>query len=80
MQSGSPFYHFKSKDALLFAVMQEGMHTALANQHAAFSQPGYAQLPPAEQLAALVHAHFAVLLGPGNDARSTAASASCWPV
>ncbi|MDR7306005.1 TetR/AcrR family transcriptional regulator [Rhodoferax saidenbachensis] len=67
MQSGSPFYHFKSKDALLFAVMEEGMHTALANQHAALSQPGYAEQPPAAQLAALVHTHFAGLLGPGND-------------
>jgi AcrR family transcriptional regulator len=67
MQSGSPFYHFKSKDALLFAVMEQGMHTALANQHVAFSQPGYAALPPSAQLKALVHAHFAVLLGPGND-------------
>ena len=34
MQSGSPFYHFKSKDALLFAVMEQGMHTALARQQA----------------------------------------------
>ena len=24
MHSGSPFYHFKSKDALLYAVMEEG--------------------------------------------------------
>src|SRR3990167_832527 len=60
MQSGSPFYHFKSKDALLFAVMEQGIQ-------AAFGVPGYATLPPAEQLRALVHAHFAVLLGPGND-------------
>lgn len=67
MQSGSPFYHFKSKDALLFAVMEEGMHTALTHQHAAISQPGYAELPPASQLAALVRTHFAGLLGPGND-------------
>ena len=67
MQSGSPFYHFKSKDALLFAVMEQGMHTALANQQAALGVPGYAALPPAQQLRALVHAHFAVLLGPGND-------------
>jgi AcrR family transcriptional regulator len=34
MQSGSPFYHFKSKDALLFAVMQEGMRAALARPQA----------------------------------------------
>jgi len=32
MHSGSPFYHFKSKSALLFAVMQEGMHAAMARQ------------------------------------------------
>jgi AcrR family transcriptional regulator len=67
MQSGSPFYHFKSKDALLFAVMEQGMHTALAQQQAAFAKPNYTALPPAEQLRVLVHAHFAVLLGTGND-------------
>ncbi|MEN9396311.1 MAG: hypothetical protein RLZ81_841, partial [Pseudomonadota bacterium] len=32
MQSGSPFYHFKSKDALLYAVMEAGMHSAIARQ------------------------------------------------
>jgi AcrR family transcriptional regulator len=31
MQSGSPFYHFKSKGALLYAVMEEGMRSAIAN-------------------------------------------------
>jgi AcrR family transcriptional regulator len=67
MQSGSPFYHFKSKDALLFAVMEQGMHTALANQAQVLAQPGYATLAPGAQLRALVHAHFAVLLGAGND-------------
>ena len=29
MQSGSPFYHFESKAALLFAVMEQGMRAAL---------------------------------------------------
>ncbi len=37
MQSGSPFYHFKTKNALLYAVMEQGMHTALAHQHAALN-------------------------------------------
>ncbi len=67
MQSGSPFYHFKSKDALLYAVMEEGMHSALAHQRAAVQRPGHAQLAPDEQLRTLVAAHFEVLLGPGND-------------
>jgi AcrR family transcriptional regulator len=67
MQSGSPFYHFKSKNALLYAVMEEGMHSALARQRAATLSPGHAELNPADQLRALVQAHFEVLLGPGND-------------
>src|SRR5512144_2161755 len=32
MRSGSPFYHFKTKQALLFAVMEEGMRSALERQ------------------------------------------------
>ena len=67
MQSGSPFYHFKSKDALLFAVMEEGMRSALARQHAAVRAPDHAGLPAHAQLRQLVQAHFDVLLGPGND-------------
>src|SRR3990167_7343873 len=35
MQSGSPFYHFKSKGALLYAVMEEGMRSAIARQQQA---------------------------------------------
>jgi AcrR family transcriptional regulator len=67
MQSGSPFYHFKSKDALLFAVMEEGMRSALDRQLAAVHLPGHAELTPAAQLRVLVRVHFDVLLGPGND-------------
>jgi len=67
MQSGSPFYHFKSKDALLYAVMEEGMRSALARQRAAAQMPGYAALTPGQQLRVLVDAHFEVLLGPGSD-------------
>src|SRR5512133_999441 len=37
MQSGSPFYHFKSKGALLYAVMEEGMRSAIARQERAIS-------------------------------------------
>ena len=67
MRSGSPFYHFKSKDALLFAVMEAGMHSALANQQRVLGDAAYAALNPADKLRRLVHAHFEVLLGPGND-------------
>ena len=69
MQSGSPFYHFKSKDALLYAVMEEGMHSALARQSAAIevsTKDGKANTPQA-QLRSLVRAHFDVLHGPGSD-------------
>ncbi|MFZ1608568.1 MAG: TetR/AcrR family transcriptional regulator [Rhodoferax sp.] len=67
MQSGSPFYHFKSKDALLYAVMEEGMRSALSRQRAAAQAPGYAALEPVQQLRTLITVHFDVLLGPGSD-------------
>ena len=67
MQSGSPFYHFKSKQVLLFAVMEEGMRAALARQRATMQASAHADLAPKTQLRKLVEAHFEVLLGPGND-------------
>jgi AcrR family transcriptional regulator len=65
MQSGSPFYHFESKAALLFAVMEQGMRAALHSQAQAL-QAAPAQ-PPEVMLRTLVRAHFDVLLGPGSD-------------
>ena len=67
MQSGSPFYHFKSKDALLYAVMEAGMHSAISRQVQAID----GALPPAdarEALRRLIQVHFEVLLGPGKVA------------
>jgi len=64
MRSGSPFYHFESKQALLAAVMLEGMQRALRRQ-AAHTAP--ADAPLHEQLRALVRSHFEVLLGPDSD-------------
>src|SRR5207244_221230 len=32
MHAGSPFYHFESKSALLYAVMEEGMRSAMERQ------------------------------------------------
>lgn len=66
MQSGSPFYHFKSKGALLHAVMEEGMRTAIAQQAAALASLR-ARATPRETLAVLIRSHFDVLLGPGSD-------------
>jgi AcrR family transcriptional regulator len=66
MQSGSPFYHFKSKDALLYAVMEAGMQGAIARQRQATAVTLPAGEPRA-QLHSLVRAHFDTLHGPGND-------------
>ena len=67
MQSGSPFYHFKSKGALLYAVMNEGMRSAIERQAAALERAGSAAPEPATRLRILIRNHFDVLLGPGSD-------------
>ncbi|MEO7547886.1 MAG: TetR/AcrR family transcriptional regulator [Ramlibacter sp.] len=76
MQSGSPFYHFKSKGALLYAVMEEGMRSAILRQDGALQKASQAltlqkaeqSVPDARaQLAVLIRNHFDVLLGPGSD-------------
>jgi TetR/AcrR family transcriptional regulator, cholesterol catabolism regulator len=67
MQSGSPFYHFRSKQALLFAVMEEGMRNAVERQRQAIEAAGMHRLRAAQQLRLLVRHHFEVLLGPGSD-------------
>lgn len=67
MQSGSPFYHFESKQALLFAVMEQGMRHAVERQEQAIAAAGMDRLRPPEQLRLLVRNHFEILLGPGSD-------------
>ena len=67
MHSGSPFYHFKSKGALLHAVMAEGMRSAIERQTAALQAATSAAPDAAAQLHVLVRNHFDVLLGPGSD-------------
>ena len=66
MHSGSPFYYFASKSALLDAVMREGMAMAVQSQ-----QQALAQLPAGAsarvQLRTLVRHHFEILLGPRSD-------------
>ncbi|QHE84428.1 TetR/AcrR family transcriptional regulator [Hydrogenophaga sp. BPS33] len=66
MRSGSPFYHFDSKEALLGAVMREGMRGALQRQQAALGL--LAETASAQaRLRVLVRSHFDVLLGPDSD-------------
>ena len=67
MQSGSPFYHFKSKGALLYAVMEEGMRSAIERQEQAMHRAEQATPDIAGQLRILIRNHFDVLLGPGSD-------------
>ena len=67
MHSGSLFYHFNSKQALLFSVMEGGMHTAIERQTAALRNGEPSAQQPLAQLRRLVRAQFDILLGPGND-------------
>ena len=70
MRSGSPFYHFESKEALLAAVMEEGMERALAHQRERMATAVAASSTPLsarECLRVLVRGHFDNLLGPESD-------------
>jgi TetR/AcrR family transcriptional regulator, cholesterol catabolism regulator len=70
MRSGSPFYHFESKEALLAAVMEEGMERALAHQRERMAMAVAASPAPLsarECLRVLVRGHFDNLLGPESD-------------
>ncbi|MDZ4187047.1 MAG: TetR/AcrR family transcriptional regulator [Hydrogenophaga sp.] len=73
MRSGSPFYHFENKAALLGAVMQEGMRSALQRQAEAMRSAAEnaadtgRTLSAHECLRVLVRSHFEVLLGPDSD-------------
>lgn len=65
MQSGSPFYYFDSKNAMLHAVMQTGMASVTASQAQALRQLG-ARAPAPERLRALVRHHLGVVVGPDS--------------
>lgn len=69
MRSGSPFYHFENKEALLAAVMLEGMQRATSCQSGAMqaaASPGVA-LSARDCLRVLVRNHLEVLLGAESD-------------
>lgn len=63
MRSGSPFYHFKSKQEILAAVMEEGLVAGLAATESIVA----GTLPPREKFRALVRSHLETVLGEGHD-------------
>lgn len=65
MRSGSPFYHFKSKQEMLKAVVLEGMQSALAAIEAVTLRAR--RLGPRETFQALIRAHLDTILVSGGD-------------
>jgi AcrR family transcriptional regulator len=63
MRCGSPFYHFENKQALLYAVMEEGLRQGLARTEEALDP----SLGAREQFEKLVRVHLGILLEEGND-------------
>jgi AcrR family transcriptional regulator len=63
MQSGSWVYHFRTKQDILAAVMEEGLARALERIEAI----GALELEPRGKFRALVRTHLETLLGPGQD-------------
>lgn len=63
MQSGSWVYHFRTKQDILAAVMEEGLARALERIEAI----ARLDLEPREKFRALVRTHLENLLGPGQD-------------
>ncbi len=67
MRSGSPFYHFKSKGDLLYAVMAEGMRSAIEKQQKTLLNTEQSKQEPRRLLHVLILNHFEVLLNPESD-------------
>ncbi|MBJ7311180.1 TetR/AcrR family transcriptional regulator [Rugamonas sp. CCM 8940] len=63
MRSGSPFYHFKSKQEILAAVMEEGLVAGLPTAEAIVA----GVLAPRDKFRALVRAHLETVLAEGHD-------------
>ena len=63
LQSGSWVYHFRTKQDILAAVMEEGLQQALERIEAIARE----QLAPREHFRALLRTHLDTLLGPGQD-------------
>ena len=63
MRSGSPFYHFKNKQEILKAVMEEGLHQGYERSVAALAQATTLQ----ERFRALVRTHYGILHDEGSE-------------
>jgi AcrR family transcriptional regulator len=63
MQSGSWVYHFRTKQDILAAVMEEGLARALER----IESIAKLELEPRDKFRVLVHTHLENLLGPGQD-------------
>lgn len=63
MHSGSPFYHFPSKQEMLLAVMEQGLAEGLRKSEAVCAEP----LPADEKFRRLVRVHLGTILEEGND-------------
>jgi AcrR family transcriptional regulator len=62
MHSGSPFYHFKTKQDILVAVMEQGLAEVLRSLEAALTAP-----TPEERLVRMIRAQVGTILEDGND-------------
>jgi len=63
MRSGSPFYHFKTKQDILAAVMEEGLVAGLAGTDRIVDS----DMPPREKFRALIRSHLETVLAEGHD-------------
>lgn len=63
MRSGSPFYHFRNKQEILAAVMEEGLVAGLKE----IEKITATDLPPKEKFHALVRTHLETVLADGHD-------------
>jgi len=63
MHSGSPFYHFPSKQEMLLAVMEQGLAEGLRRSEAVLAE----RLEPEEKFRRLIRAHLGTILEEGND-------------
>ena len=63
MHSGSPFYHFKTKQDILVAVMEQGLAEGLRSLQAVAASAK----TPEQKLTAMIRTQLATILEDGND-------------
>src|SRR3954452_7920523 len=63
MHSGSPFYHVKTKQDILVAVMEQGLAEGLRKSEEVMAQ----SLPAEQKLKGLIRAQLGTILEEGND-------------